>query len=161
MGRQKSDDRVVPKGRRKATSSDESRGGKAVTVEEKADQLALFVETAESSKEARRKVGAGVPAKKSMRVRGLRTRGGGTAEHSHLSIDPWLTSWQHIRAGRGLQVPITLAIVPRPSPPRRGPPQPALKPALILAEDILRERRVTGPTAGKKASGSRRSQMAC
>ena len=68
MGRQKSDGRVVPKGRRKAIPTGESRGGKAVTVEEQADQLALFVETAESPKGSRRKVGAGVPAKKSVRV---------------------------------------------------------------------------------------------
>ncbi len=68
MGRQKSDDRVVLKGRRKTVPSDTSRGGKAVTVEEQANQLALFVETAESPKGAQRKVVAGAPAKKSVRV---------------------------------------------------------------------------------------------
>lgn len=68
MGRQKSDGRVVPKGRRKAIPSDESRGGKAVTVEEQVDQLALFGETAESPQGARRKVSVGVPTMKSVRV---------------------------------------------------------------------------------------------
>lgn len=67
-GRQKSDGRVVPRGRRKATQTDASRRGKAVTVEEQAHQLALFVETAESPRGARRKVYVGLPAKKSVRV---------------------------------------------------------------------------------------------
>lgn len=57
MARQKSDRRVVPKGRRKAvpTCSDESsRGGKAVTVKQRTEQLDLLCGTAEdSSAEAR------------------------------------------------------------------------------------------------------------
>jgi RNA-directed DNA polymerase len=68
MGRQKSDGRVVPKGRRKAIPSRESRGGKAATVEEQADQLALFVETAESPQGAPRKVVVGVPTMKALTV---------------------------------------------------------------------------------------------
>jgi len=51
-GRQESDDRVVPEGRRKATPADPDRQGKAVTVNKQAEQLALFGETAENSKEA-------------------------------------------------------------------------------------------------------------
>lgn len=47
MGRQKSDDRVVPEGRRKPVRADE-RQGKAVTVSKQAEQLGLFVETAEN-----------------------------------------------------------------------------------------------------------------
>lgn len=50
-GRQKSDDRVVPEGRRKPVRAD-GRQGKAVTVSKQAGQLGLFGETAESSKEA-------------------------------------------------------------------------------------------------------------
>lgn len=50
-GRQKSDDRVVPEGRRKPVRAD-GRQGKAVTVSKEAGQLGLFGETAESSKEA-------------------------------------------------------------------------------------------------------------
>ena len=67
-GRQKSDDRVVPKDRRKAIQTGESRGGKAVTVEEQVEQLALFGETAESPQGARRRVDVGVPTRKSRRV---------------------------------------------------------------------------------------------
>ena len=47
MGRQKSDDRVVPEGRRKPVRAD-GRQGKAVTVSKQAEQLGLFVETAEN-----------------------------------------------------------------------------------------------------------------
>ena len=45
-GRQKSDGRVVPEGRRKAHRADEGRQGKAVTVSKQVEQLALFDETA-------------------------------------------------------------------------------------------------------------------
>jgi len=47
MGRQKSDDRVVPEGRRKPVRAD-GRQGKAVTVSEQVEQLGLFGETAEN-----------------------------------------------------------------------------------------------------------------
>ena len=46
MGRQESDDRVVPEGRRKTSRAGESWQGKAVTVSQQAEQLSLFVETA-------------------------------------------------------------------------------------------------------------------
>jgi hypothetical protein len=52
MGRQESDDRVVPEGRRKADRAGESRQGKAVTVSQSAGQLELFTETAENPKGA-------------------------------------------------------------------------------------------------------------
>jgi group II intron reverse transcriptase/maturase len=50
MGREKSDDRVVPQGRRKAvpTTPLAARGGKAITVSETAMQLELQFETADS-----------------------------------------------------------------------------------------------------------------
>lgn len=48
MGRQKSDDRVVPEARRKTMRADESAQGKAVTVSKSAEQLGLFAETAEN-----------------------------------------------------------------------------------------------------------------
>ena len=48
MGRQKSDDRVVPEGRRKASRAEASQQGKAVTVNKQAEQLGLFAGTAES-----------------------------------------------------------------------------------------------------------------
>ena len=46
MGRQESDDRVVPEGRRKASRADASQQGKAVTVSKQAEQLGLLAETA-------------------------------------------------------------------------------------------------------------------
>ncbi len=52
MGRQESDDRVVPEGRRKAVRAGTSRQGKAVTVSQSAGQLELFTETAENPKGA-------------------------------------------------------------------------------------------------------------
>lgn len=52
MGRQKTDDRVVPEGRRKTSRADEGRQGKAVTVSKQAEQLELFAETAENPKGA-------------------------------------------------------------------------------------------------------------
>jgi RNA-directed DNA polymerase len=48
MGRQKSDDCVVPEGRRKTARAEIDRQGKAVTVSEQAGQLGLFAETAEN-----------------------------------------------------------------------------------------------------------------
>jgi hypothetical protein len=45
-GRQKSDDGVVPEGRRKASRAGETQQGKAVTVSKQAGQLGRFVETA-------------------------------------------------------------------------------------------------------------------
>jgi RNA-directed DNA polymerase len=50
MGRQKSDDRVVPEGRRKTCRADSGQQGKAVTVNKQAEQLGLFGETAASPK---------------------------------------------------------------------------------------------------------------
>lgn len=47
MTRQKSDDRVVPEGRRKAVRTRANGGGKAVTVEEEAPQLGLPFATAD------------------------------------------------------------------------------------------------------------------
>src|ERR1700722_12407289 len=61
MGREKSDDRVVPKGRRKAVPTSESRGGKAVTASQDAGQLEMFLGTADSPKGAVAKVGRGEP----------------------------------------------------------------------------------------------------
>jgi len=48
MGRQKSDGRVVPEGRRKASRAEASQQGKAITVNKQAEQLGLFAGTAES-----------------------------------------------------------------------------------------------------------------
>jgi hypothetical protein len=52
---------------------------------------------------------------------------------------------------------ITVAGVPQPLLLRRGPP----KPALILEEDILSERRATEPKAGKNAGRGCRVPAAC
>jgi hypothetical protein len=48
MGREKSDDRVVPEGRRKAVQIGTRRGGKAVTASESAGTRELCFETADS-----------------------------------------------------------------------------------------------------------------
>jgi len=48
MGREKSDGRVVPKGRRKASPTAHGRGGKAATVSKQVGQLRLFGESADS-----------------------------------------------------------------------------------------------------------------
>ena len=61
MGREQSDDRVVPEGRRKASPTDGSRGGKAVTASEQAKQFGLFDETAENPKGASRRLTSGPP----------------------------------------------------------------------------------------------------
>jgi group II intron reverse transcriptase/maturase len=58
MGRQESDDRVVPEGRRKTHRAEESRQGKAVTVSKQAEQLGLFTETAENPQGAEVEVAA-------------------------------------------------------------------------------------------------------
>lgn len=62
MGREKSDDRVVPKDHRKAVPTDAGRGGKAVTASEDAGQLALFPGTADSPKGAATEAESGRPA---------------------------------------------------------------------------------------------------
>ena len=49
-GREKSDARIVPKGRRKAVPTAATRGGRASTASEQAGQLGLFSETADSPK---------------------------------------------------------------------------------------------------------------
>lgn len=51
-GRQESDDRVVPEGRRKSLRAGASQQGKAVTVSKQAEQLSLFTETAENPRGA-------------------------------------------------------------------------------------------------------------
>jgi RNA-directed DNA polymerase len=52
MGRQESDDRVVPEGRRKAIRAGDRQQGKAATVSKQAEQLELFAETAENPRGA-------------------------------------------------------------------------------------------------------------
>jgi hypothetical protein len=76
MGREKSDDRVVPKGRRKAVPTGASRGGKAVTASEDAGQLEMFLGTADSPKGAATKVGGGEPPPASTAVPKPRPRKG-------------------------------------------------------------------------------------
>lgn len=49
-GRERSDGRTVPEGRRKAVPTAETRGGRATTASEQARQLGLFSETADSPK---------------------------------------------------------------------------------------------------------------
>ena len=49
-GREESDGRIVPEGRRKAVPSAGRRGGKATTAREEVEQLGLFRETADSPK---------------------------------------------------------------------------------------------------------------
>lgn len=56
MGRQKSDDRMVPEGRRKTSRAEATQQGKAVTVSKQAEQLELFAETAENPKGAEAEV---------------------------------------------------------------------------------------------------------
>ncbi len=62
-GREKSDDCIVPEGRRKAvpTSGGDQRGGKAVTASEEARQLELFVEPVDSPRGDVVRVGEGQP----------------------------------------------------------------------------------------------------
>ncbi len=63
MGREESDGRIVPQGRRKAapTSGGDRRGGKATTASEQVRQLALFFEPADSPQGADGGVGTGRP----------------------------------------------------------------------------------------------------
>jgi group II intron reverse transcriptase/maturase len=61
MGRQQSDDRVVPEGRRKASRAGASPQGKAVTVNKQAEQLELFTEAAENPQGAEGAAAAGPP----------------------------------------------------------------------------------------------------
>lgn len=61
-GREESDGRVVPEGRRKAVQTAEgARGGKATTASEMANQLRLFSETADSPQGAVPGAGTGRP----------------------------------------------------------------------------------------------------
>lgn len=68
MGREKSDDCVVPEGRRKAvpTAGGDQRGGKAVTGSEEARQLELFGEPADSPRGDAIEAGAGGPVSDSI-----------------------------------------------------------------------------------------------
>ena len=52
MGREESDGRVVPEGRRKAAPTADKRGGKATTASQQAGQLELFRATADSPRGA-------------------------------------------------------------------------------------------------------------
>ncbi len=62
MGREKSDDRMVPEGLRKlAPTHPPGGGGKAVTVSESVTQLELFSRTADSPKGGTAQVGRGRP----------------------------------------------------------------------------------------------------
>jgi len=61
-GREESDGRIVPEGRRKAVPSAARCGGKATTAREEVGQLGLFRETADSPKGADGGVDAGLPA---------------------------------------------------------------------------------------------------
>lgn len=61
MGRQESDDRVVPEGRRKTSRAGESRQGKAVTVSQRAEQLSLFIETADKGPKSMKGKGSVLP----------------------------------------------------------------------------------------------------
>ena len=62
-GREESDGRVVPEGRRKPVpTAAEQRGGKATTASQQAEQLKLFRETADSPQGADGGADAGRPA---------------------------------------------------------------------------------------------------
>ncbi len=63
MGREKSDDLIVPEDRRKAvqTAGADRRGGKGVTASEQAEQLELFVESVDSPKGDDADAGVGQP----------------------------------------------------------------------------------------------------
>lgn len=61
MGREKSDGRIVPKGRRKAVPTAETRGGKATTVSKQAAQLDLFSSVADSPRGANAEADPGQP----------------------------------------------------------------------------------------------------
>ena len=76
-GREKSDGRIVPKGRRKAAPTARSeRGGKAATASEQVGQLGLFRGTADSPQGAGGDGGVGVPAPKRRSVPKPRTTTG-------------------------------------------------------------------------------------
>lgn len=61
MGREKSDGRIVPAGRRKASPTAHWRGGKAATVSKQARQLSLFGESADSPSGADGGADVGLP----------------------------------------------------------------------------------------------------
>jgi hypothetical protein len=62
-GREESDGRVIPEGRRKPVqTAAEQRGGKAATASQQAEQLRLFRETADSPQGADGGADAGRPA---------------------------------------------------------------------------------------------------
>jgi RNA-directed DNA polymerase len=61
-GREESDGRVLPEGRRKPVPTSEKRGGKATTASQQAEQLRLFRETADSPQGADGGADAGRPA---------------------------------------------------------------------------------------------------
>jgi RNA-directed DNA polymerase len=76
-GREESDGRVVPEGRRKAVPSAARRGGKATTARKAVGQLGLFRETADSPKGADGVADAGRPASAACVVpKSRNTRGG-------------------------------------------------------------------------------------
>ena len=62
MGREKSDGREVPQGRRKTAVTAATRGGKATTASQQARQLGLFFETADNPKGNVGGVDSGLPA---------------------------------------------------------------------------------------------------
>ncbi len=76
-GREKSDGRIVPQGRRKAAPTARTeRGGKAATASEQVGQLRLFRGTADSPQGAGGDGGVGVPAPKRRSVPKPRTTTG-------------------------------------------------------------------------------------
>lgn len=68
MGREESDGRVVPQGRRKAVATAPARGGKATTASEQAGQLELFRATADSPRGADGGAATGLPVAASRAV---------------------------------------------------------------------------------------------
>ena len=112
MGREKSEGRVVPEGRRKAvpTAADVSlRGGKATPASEQAGQLQLFSETADSPQEAVAGADTGRPVPAPSAVpKSEATRRGLLPPMTLSVIGPtWLTldrdscGWQHRHRATG------------------------------------------------------------
>ena len=77
-GREESDGRIVPEGRRKAVPNAARRGGKATTARKAVGQLGLFRETADSPKGAGGGVDAGRPAATPCAVPKSRDKRGGS-----------------------------------------------------------------------------------